>query len=97
MEKTDPDTRKAAEEKMQAEWKKWMNDHANIFADIGAGVGKTKVVTAQGISDSSSLEASLRSELVCAANHRTSRAQAVACPGWQGSLGYEHQSHCGWR
>src|SRR6266480_224718 len=50
--KTDPDTRKAAEEKMRAEWKKWMNDHANIFADIGAGVGKTKVVTAQGISDS---------------------------------------------
>jgi hypothetical protein len=50
--KTDPDTRKAAEEKMRAEWKNWMNDHANIFADIGAGVGKTKVVTAQGISDS---------------------------------------------
>jgi hypothetical protein len=50
--KTDPDTRKAAEEKMRAEWKKWTNDHASIFADIGAGVGKTKVVTAQGISDS---------------------------------------------
>jgi len=50
--KTDPDTRKAAEEKMRAEWKKWMNDHENIFADIGAGVGKTKVVTTQGISDS---------------------------------------------
>ena len=42
--KTDPDTRKAAEEKMRAEWKKWTNDHANIFADVGAGVGKTKVV-----------------------------------------------------
>ena len=52
--KTDPDTRKAAEEKMRAEWEKWTrtNDHANIFADIGAGVGKTKVVTALGISDS---------------------------------------------
>jgi hypothetical protein len=50
--KTDPDTRKAAEEKMRAEWKNWMNDHANIFADIGAGVGKTKVVTAQRIYDS---------------------------------------------
>ena len=50
--KTDPDTRKAAEEKMRAEWKKWITDLENIFADIGAGVGKTKVVTAQGISDS---------------------------------------------
>jgi hypothetical protein len=50
--RTDPDTKKAAEEKMQAEWKKWMNDHANMFADIGAGVGKTKAVTAQGVSDS---------------------------------------------
>src|SRR5437773_11940565 len=49
--KTDPDTRKAAQNKMQAEWKKWMNDHANMFADIGAGVGKTKLVTVQGISD----------------------------------------------
>jgi hypothetical protein len=49
--KTDPDMRKAAEGKMQAEWKRWMNDHANMFADIGAGVGKTKVVTGQGVSD----------------------------------------------
>ncbi len=49
--KTDPDRRKTAEDKMQAEWKKWMNDHAKIFADIGAGVGKTKLVTSQGISD----------------------------------------------
>jgi hypothetical protein len=39
--KTDPDARKAAEEKMQAEWKKWMNDHANIFADIGTGCSST--------------------------------------------------------
>ena len=49
--KTDPDRRKAAEDKMQAEWKKWMNDHAKIFADMGAGVGKTKLVTSLGISD----------------------------------------------
>jgi hypothetical protein len=49
--KTDPDTRKAAQGKMQAEWKQWMSDHANIFADVGAGVGKTKRVTVQGISD----------------------------------------------
>jgi hypothetical protein len=50
--KTDPGKRKAAEEKMQAEWKQWMKDHANMFADVGAGVGKTKRVTVQGISDS---------------------------------------------
>jgi hypothetical protein len=49
--KTDPGTRKAAEEKMQADWKKWMSDHSNIFADVGAGVGKTKAVTQKGISD----------------------------------------------
>ncbi len=36
---------------MQADWKKWMNDHSNIFADVGAGVGKTKAVTQKGISD----------------------------------------------
>ena len=50
--KTDPDTRKAAQGKMQAEWKKWMSDHANMFADVGAGVGRTKRVTTQGTSDS---------------------------------------------
>jgi len=50
--KTDPDTRKAAQGKMQAEWKQWMSDHANMFADVGAGVGKTKRVTGQGTSDS---------------------------------------------
>jgi hypothetical protein len=49
--KTEPERRKAAEDKMRAEWKKWMNDHAKIFADIGSGVGKTKLVTSQGISD----------------------------------------------
>jgi hypothetical protein len=49
--KTPPEQRKAAEEKMQAEWKKWMSDHAKIFADAGAGVGKTKRVTQQGASD----------------------------------------------
>src|ERR1051326_6299287 len=49
--KTDPNTRKAAEEKMQADWKKWMSDHANMFADVGAGVGKTKAVTRGAIPD----------------------------------------------
>jgi hypothetical protein len=49
--KTEPETRKAAEEKMQAQWKKWMSDHAKIFADFGAGVGKTKAVRSGGTSD----------------------------------------------
>ena len=49
--KTDPDKKKAAEEKMQGEWRKWMSDHSKVFVDMGAGVGKTKRVTAQGISD----------------------------------------------
>jgi hypothetical protein len=49
--KTEPEKRKEAEQKMQAEWKKWMSAHATIFADAGAGVGKTKSVTANGTSD----------------------------------------------
>ena len=49
--KTDPSTRKAVEEKMQADWKKWMAEHAKLFADLGAGVGKTKVVTPRGVSE----------------------------------------------
>jgi hypothetical protein len=46
--KTDPQKRKAAETEMQGDWKKWMTNHANIFVDKGAGVGKTRRVTAQG-------------------------------------------------
>jgi hypothetical protein len=49
--KTEPEKRKAAEEKMQGEWRKWMTDHANVFADKGAGVGKTKRVSSQGSTD----------------------------------------------
>jgi len=49
--KTEPAERKVAEGKMQGEWKKWMSDHTKIFVDKGAGVGKTKRVTAQGASD----------------------------------------------
>ena len=49
--KTEPAKRKEAEEKMQVEWKKWMSDHTKMFVDKGAGVGKTKRVTAQGTSD----------------------------------------------
>ena len=36
---------------MQRDWKKWMSDHAKMFADMGGGAGKTKRVAAQGTSD----------------------------------------------
>jgi hypothetical protein len=49
--KTEPAKRKEAEEKMQSEWKKWMSAHMKMFADKGAGVGKTRRVTAQGTAD----------------------------------------------
>jgi len=49
--KTEPAKRKEAEEKMQGEWKKWMSDHTAMFVDKGAGVGKTRRVNAQGVSD----------------------------------------------
>jgi hypothetical protein len=48
--KTDPKTRKAAEEKMKAEWQKWTGDHAKMITMTEAG-GKTKRITANGISD----------------------------------------------
>ena len=49
--KTEPAKRKEAEEKMRGAWKQWMSDHTKMFVDMGAGVGKTKRVTAQGTSD----------------------------------------------
>jgi hypothetical protein len=49
--KTEPEKRRQSEEKMQGEWKKWMSDHIKMFADTGAGVGKTKRVTGQGTAD----------------------------------------------
>ena len=48
--KTDPETKKAAEQKMQAEWRKWMSDHSKIITLTEAG-GKTKRVTATGVSE----------------------------------------------
>ena len=49
--KTPTDKKKAAEEKMQQEWKDWTSQHKKMFADMGAGAGKTKRVTAKGVSD----------------------------------------------
>ena len=50
--KTDPAVRKDAEAKMQKDWQQWMKDHAKMFSDNGAAVGKTKRVNASGVSDS---------------------------------------------
>jgi hypothetical protein len=48
--KTDPETRKLAEEKMRGDWQRWMSDHAKMIS-ITEAAGKTKAVTAAGISD----------------------------------------------
>ncbi len=48
--KTDPAARKGAEEKMRADWVKWMSDHAGMFVSTEAG-GATKRVTASGVAD----------------------------------------------
>jgi hypothetical protein len=48
--KTDPNARKAAEEKMKAEWQKWMGEHAKAIK-LTEACGKTKKVTASGISE----------------------------------------------
>src|SRR6516162_4472052 len=49
--KTPAETRKPAEANMQNLWKSWMSNHHNMFVDKGAGVGKTRRVTAQGSAD----------------------------------------------
>jgi hypothetical protein len=48
--KTDPATKKAAEQKMQSDWGRWMNDHAKMIT-VTEGAGKTKEVTSAGIGD----------------------------------------------
>ena len=48
--RTDPETKKAAEAKMQLEWKAWMASNASMILSTEVG-GKTKRVTAEGTSD----------------------------------------------
>jgi len=48
--KTNPETRKAEEEKMKAEWQKWMEEHAQMIT-LTEACGKTKRITQSGISD----------------------------------------------
>ena len=49
--KTPPEKRKAEEDKMMADWKKWTSEHTSLFADAGAGVGRPKRIDANGIKD----------------------------------------------
>jgi hypothetical protein len=48
--KTDPAVRKAAEEKMQGDWQRWMSEHAKMITSMEAA-GKTKAVTSAGVAD----------------------------------------------
>ena len=48
--KTDPEVRKPAEQKMQADWGKWMAAHGKMIVNTEVG-GKTKRVTTGGIAD----------------------------------------------
>jgi hypothetical protein len=48
--KTDPVTRKAAEQKMQVEWQAWMGKHAKALS-LTEAAGKTKAVTLAGIGE----------------------------------------------
>jgi hypothetical protein len=48
--KTDPEKRKVAEKKMQAEWGEWMGTHSQMFISTDLG-GKTKRVASTGVSD----------------------------------------------
>jgi hypothetical protein len=48
--KTDPATRKAAEEKMRGEWQRWMAEHAKMIS-VTEAAGKTKAITSVGVGD----------------------------------------------
>jgi hypothetical protein len=49
---TKPEEMKAASEKMMLAWETWTKAHQKNLVDRGAPLGKTKRVTANGISDS---------------------------------------------
>jgi len=48
--KIDPETRKASEQKLHAEWGSWLGEHAQLVKLTEVG-GKTKRVTASGVAD----------------------------------------------
>ena len=48
---TDPGIREPEEAKMQAQWNAWMKQHPEVEASQTAGIGKTKRITKEGITD----------------------------------------------
>jgi hypothetical protein len=48
---TPPEKMNAAAEEMMGAWKKWMTDHEKSLVDKGTPLGKTKRITANGVSD----------------------------------------------
>lgn len=48
--KTDPETRKTAEQKMHAEWAEWTKAHSSMILSTEVG-GKTKRITTGGVGD----------------------------------------------
>ena len=40
--------RAEAEAKMRNDWDSWIKEHANVFADMGGGAGKTTRITKDG-------------------------------------------------
>ena len=48
---TPPEKMKAATEDMMNAWMKWTTDHEKSLVDKGSPLGKTKRVTANGVSD----------------------------------------------
>ena len=48
---TPPEKRQSMSNEMMGEWQKWMDTNAKSIADKGMPLGKTKRVTAKGVSD----------------------------------------------
>jgi hypothetical protein len=48
--RTDPATKKVAEQKMQSDWQRWMGDHAKMIT-LTEAAGKTRAITSAGIGD----------------------------------------------
>jgi hypothetical protein len=68
--KTDPAIRQPAEQKMREDWGKWMGEHGHMVLSSEAG-GKTKRITAQGVSDS-------RNDIILCASIEASSHEAAA-------------------
>jgi hypothetical protein len=48
---TPPEKMKVASAEMMGAWNKWMTDHDKNLVNKGAALGKTKRITAKGVSD----------------------------------------------